>query len=306
MHVPLGEACALGAALAWAGSLVLFRKVGGAFSPIALNLFKSILALVLMGVTLSTGFEQLPSASESRTRDLAVLVVSGVVGIALADTLLFRALHLIGVGLLSIVDCLYTPLVILFAWLLLGERLVPLQWAGIALILAGVLLASRHAPPADRTPAQLLLGIALGATAIACMAFAIVLAKPALERWPLFWATTIRMIAGTAALLLLTPLLPQAGRVWTIFRPAPAWKWLVPACVLGAYVSLLLWVAGFKHTHNAAVAAVLNQTSTIFALLLATLALREPFGRRKLAAVSLAFTGVLLVTLQQDRSALRA
>ena len=45
------------------------------------------------------------------------------------------------------------------------------------------------------------------------------------------------------------------------------------------------------------VAAALNQTSTIFALILAALILKEPFIRRKFVSTILALTGVMLVTL---------
>jgi len=51
-----------------------------------------------------------------------------------------------------------------------------------------------------------------------------------------------------------------------------------------------------KYT-NTGVAAILNQTSTIYILLFATLFLREPFSRRKATACGLASAGALLVIL---------
>ena len=61
----------------------------------------------------------------------------------------------------------------------------------------------------------------------------------------------------------------------------------LPGAVLGSFVALLLWLAGMKYA-TAGVAAMLNQTSTIYILVLASLFLREPFTRRKLAAAMLA------------------
>lgn len=58
----------------------------------------------------------------------------------------------------------------------------------------------------------------------------------------------------------------------------------------------MLWVAGFKYTY-AAVAGVLNQTTVVFASVLAALFLKEQFGRRKIAALVLALIGVVMVTL---------
>jgi drug/metabolite transporter (DMT)-like permease len=46
-----------------------------------------------------------------------------VVGIALSDTFFFQCLNLLGASLTAVVDCLYSPFVILFSFLFLGERL---------------------------------------------------------------------------------------------------------------------------------------------------------------------------------------
>ena len=69
-----------------------------------------------------------------------------------------------------------------------------------------------------------------------------------------------------------------------------------PWRVLGAYVAMVTWVAGFKYTY-ASVAAILNQTNALFAMVLATVILKETFTRRKFVALALAFCGVILVTL---------
>jgi drug/metabolite transporter (DMT)-like permease len=84
-------------------------------------------------------------------------------------------------------------------------------------------------------------------------------------------------------------------RSWAIFRPSALWKSALPGSVLGMYVCLLLWFAGFKYTHPA-VAAALNQTSVVFAIILASIFLKEVFTRRKLAAAVLALVGVAVVT----------
>ena len=91
-----------------------------------------------------------------------ILILSGFLGITLADTLFFYSLNLVGVGLVSIVDCLYSPFIILFSWLILLERLTLLQYLGAGMILLAVYITSGHAPPKDRTRGQLILGIFLG------------------------------------------------------------------------------------------------------------------------------------------------
>jgi drug/metabolite transporter (DMT)-like permease len=83
--------------------------------------------------------------------------------------------------------------------------------------------------------------------------------------------------------------------VWSVFRPNPSWRYTLPGTVLGSFLALLLWLAGMKLT-EAGKAAILNQTSTIFILVLASLFLREPFTARRWLAAGLAIAGILMVT----------
>ena len=284
--------------MTWAFALCLFKRSGERIPPLALNLFKNTVGLILLGFTLLFMGQGLEVFGEYPNEDLFILLLSGFLGIALADTVFLHALNLIGVGLISIVDCLYSPLVILFSLLLLGEALTVYHYVGGALVLVGVLFSSKHPPPAGRTRGQLLRGIMWAVLGLAMMAIGIVVAKPVLDLmdFPLLWATTLRLLAGTVALALLAAASPKRGELWSVFRPSAVWKYCLPGSVLGTYVCLITWMAGFKYTY-ASVAAILNQTSTLFAIILATLMLKEPFTGRKLAAVCLAFAGVALVTL---------
>jgi drug/metabolite transporter (DMT)-like permease len=56
----------------------------------------------------------------------------------------------------------------------------------------------------------------------------------------------------------------------------------------------MCWLAGFKYA-RAAIAAPLNQTSTMFVVLLAALFLGEPLTKVKLLAVALAFSGAAII-----------
>lgn len=204
------------AAITWACALVLFKRSGERIRPLALNLYKNTVGLVLLivtlGVLIALGSESLDPLRQQAAGDLCLLLLSGLLGIALADTLFFHALNLVGVGLISVADCSYAPLVILFSWLLLAEKLTLVHYLGAALIVSGVFVASRHKLPPGRTRRQIVGGMLLAVSAIALMAFGIVLAKPVLEPrdMPLLWATTLRLASGTVFLALFA-LLGAAG-----------------------------------------------------------------------------------------------
>ena len=300
----LGQTFALLAAMTWATALVLFKRSGESVSPLALNLFKNVVgiactALTLVALAAWTLLHENGHLSAvfgwDHTGDICILMLSGIIGITFADTIFFYSLNYIGVGLFSIVDCLYSPAVLFCAWLLLGEQLAWHHYVGGGLILTGVFISSKHPPPPDRTTGQILLGIILAAVAVSSMAIGIVMAKPVLEAYDPLWSALLRLVAGTVLLALLTPLLPRGSAFWSVFRPAPVWRYSIPAAFLGTFLAMVFWVAGFKYTH-ASIAAILNQTSIVFALILATLFLRERFTKQKAAAVVLAFAGVLVIT----------
>jgi drug/metabolite transporter (DMT)-like permease len=297
----IGETCALLAALTWACAVVLLKRVGESVSPLALNLFKNVVALILLTFTLLVMPQSIDLVREFSGEDIAVLLLSGLLGIAIADTVFLQSLNLLGVGLVSIVDCLYSPFVILFSFLILSEELAAAHYVGTGLILVGVFTSSRHAPPAGRTRGQIVLGTVLGAIAMALMSFGIVIAKPVLEinDFPLIWATTLRLLPATLALALMASVSPQRKEHWSVFRPSSLWRLSVPASVLGMYLAMIFWVAGFKYA-KASIAGILNQTSIIFAIILAAVILKEPFTRRKFVAVTLAAAGVILVTLKLE------
>lgn len=303
MNHPLGQSLALLTAITWAYALILFKLSGERISPIALNLFKNVVGLVLLVATLGVliPLNMTPGNVLTATDpgDICILLLSGIIGIALADTIFFHALNRIGVGLLSIVDCAYSPMAILFAWLLLGETLNALHYCGAALVVSGVFIATRHKVPENRTRGDIIFGMFLAATAVSMMAFGIVMAKPALEHVPLVWATTLRMAAGTVLLGLFARLGPWWRQNWNVFRPSRTWGTALPGAILGTYICMIMWVGGFKYTY-ASVASVLNQSSVVFASIFAALILKERFGGRKITALALALTGVLIVTMNEQ------
>jgi drug/metabolite transporter (DMT)-like permease len=288
----MGEFFALACALAWAFAVVLFRKSGESTSPLALNLFRvSVSSALFLVALVVTGRPILGAAPWS---DYGILAASGIIAIAISDTLFHMCLNRVGAGINAIVDTFYSPFILLFAFLMLGETLSPIQVAGMVLIVTGTLVATRIRPPRETPRAVLVQGILLGVGAMASLAFGIVLAKPVLEKSDVLWATAIRQFGSLMVLAPVSLAHPGRRKLWGVFRPQRSWLFSLPGTVLGSFVALLLWIAGMKHI-PAGKAAILNQTSTIYILILASLLLKEPFTRRKFVASGLAFGGVLLV-----------
>jgi len=284
---------ALATALCWAVAVILFKRSGESFSPFGLNTFKNVVGLVLLGVTLpfAGGWTDAPAGH------IAALLASGAVGIGIADTLFFYSLNTLGAARQAIVDTSYSPVIVTLSFLLLGERLEPLDGLGAALIIGAMLLVVTRKPEGALPRKQVLLGVAAGLTAMVSMGASIVVVKPLLDIYDVAFATLIRVIGGLAVLALIFVVHgPSRRGAVEVFRPQAAWRWAIPGSVMGAYLSLVFWIAGFKY-NSASVASILNQTTTLFIVLLAAAFLKEPLTPRRSAAVLLGFIGSVVVLL---------
>lgn len=290
----MGMIYALLTAVMWAAAIIFLKRSGETIPPFALNVFRVGLSSALLVPTVIVAGQEL--FYPAPPGDYLILFVSGVVAIAISDTFLLMALNRLGAGIMAIVDCLYAPFIVFFAFIMLGERLGAWQWVGMALVIAGVLIAARHEPPRGTTARQILVGSLFGVIAMTTVAFGIVLAKPVLERSPVLWATTMRQLGALIVMIPAALVLPGRRKIFGTFRPARNWKYTVPATLLGSYLALIFWIGGMKYS-LAGPAAILNQTSSIYVLIFASIFLDEPFTARKVVASVLAIGGIAMVTL---------
>jgi len=288
----LGETLALLAAIVWALSVILFRKSGETVHPLALNLFKTVLAAGLMLPTLWLTSNLL--FLEAPLNDYLLLILSGILGIALADTLFFKSLNILGAGVIAIVDSMYSPFVIILSMFWLGEMMTGMQFVGTAIIISAI-LAVTHSKGRGPIPLrQLLVGILYSSSALAMMVVSIVMIKPLLEVSPLLWALEIRLLAAAVGLLVILLFDRQRVRIVKTLYTQHKWRYTLLGSFFGAYLSTMLWMGGMKFT-KASVAGALNQTTNIFIFIFAAIFLKEPITKVRLASIALAVVGALLV-----------
>lgn len=295
MNIGLGEFFSLACALVWAVAVILFKKSGESLAPFALSLFKNLLVLPLFAVTIlaltGVALPDIPAAH------LGLILLSGVLGIAIGDTVYFHALNSIGASRIAAAQTLYSPFVILLSIAFLGERLNLWQFLGVAFVLMGIFLVTwvRGAEAAD---ARLIRrGVAYAAFSVFLMAAGVVIAKPMLEQHNFVWVVTLRIVGGVAGMLAVVAWRRNAAELWAEYRAVRHWPQVIIGGLLGTYVSMLLWLAGYKYT-TASIAAVLNEFAAVFILLLAVIFLREKVNLRQTTGVVLAVVGVVLVVLR--------
>ncbi len=288
-----GEILAVSAALFWSFSVVFFKRGGDWLDPVSLNLFKNLIASVLFIFTLLVwGTDLTPDVDGA---DYMRLIISGVIGMSIGDSLFLYCLNTLGAGRSQIVGCLYSPFVIALACLFLNEAFSIYDAIGTFLILSGIFITSRTGKD-EVNREHRVRGVLAGALAVILMAIGVTVMKPVLGRTTLLWAASVRLFAGTLALAIFTLFLPTRVRIWASFKAGPHWRYTLPPTLLGTYLTMIAWVAGFKYA-AASTAAVLNQMSAIFVLPVAAVILKESLSPRKLIAIALAVGGVILVIL---------
>ncbi|MBW2276299.1 MAG: DMT family transporter [Deltaproteobacteria bacterium] len=293
----IGEVLSVGAALFWAVGVVLFKKSGETMEPLALNLFKNAVAIVLLLPTIPLAGESFAPPDQPLEAWL-LLAASGVIGIAIADTMFFISLEKLGAGLTAVVDTSYTPLMLFLSVFVLSEQIGIPVYLGAALILLGMLAGSRTKPEAGKSRKDLIFGILIGVGGIGLMAVSIVMIKRVLDNSPVLWATWVRLLAGTAVLIPMLLASPRRGALLKSMVTARAFKFPLAAAIVGTYLAMMCWIGGMKHV-DVSVATTLNQLSTIFIFVLAVIFLKEALTWRRVLAIVLACSGGLLVALRR-------
>ena len=285
----LGALAALGSGGAWALGSILFRGLADQTTALGLNLAKGMLGMVYLGVALA-----FVGLVPMNGRALFFLGLSGIIGIALGDTLFFMALVRLEPRRTVLLATVGQVLTVLLALGVLGERPTMLAWAGILTILAGVtwVMMERSSSGGPTSTS----GIWLGVGAAAAMSIGIILAKLGLDNVPALQATAVRMAAGMGGLLIVG--ISRGSLV----------QWLQPLCtrehlVRLAWADVVIIGGGFYlsmlalELTDATLASVLCSTEPLFVLPLAAILLKEKLSTRAIAGALLAVGGVALILL---------
>ena len=286
-----GDWYAITCGLVWSFAVILMRIAGFTIPPLALTFFKSLVAVLGFVVVLfwqgGPWVPDLPAMSWTR------LVLSAIFGIAIADTLFAAALNRLGASLQALADCIYAPSIAMVGFLMFGEGLSAAELLGGAVVISGVFVGFVKAREIDESR-DLVTGVFLAAGAHVIMAVGILVVRDVIQEGNLVWIAGFRFSVATAALGLFLLAQGDVKSLMLGIRRYELWRFTVPMAILGPFLATLLWIAGFKYETPGRV-AIFNQLSTVFVVLWAWLILKEPMTRKKIAGVTLAFGGAVLV-----------
>ncbi len=288
-----GELAALSAALIWAIASVIYTGVGRQLPPLALNFIKGGIALGFIVLTLvwqGSLVQTVPPGA------IALLTLSGIIGIGFGDTAFFEALNCLGARRALLMEALAPPLTAFLALIFLQERLNPIAWVGISLTIVGVAwVVIERVPVTQRVVSQPLRGIGCGAIAALGQASGAVMSRAALagtEISPL-WSTLVRLSAGVLVLLIWLMLQRQEWQGLKALRSGKLLAIVTVTAFASTYLAIWLQQTSLKFT-EAGIAQALSATSPLFVIPLA-IWLGERVSPRAILGVLVALGGVWLL-----------
>lgn len=288
----LGGGIALLSAATWALCSILFHRIGEESSPFGMNLAKCTIGVCSLGIALLfVGTQPMDAKS------FWFLGCSGLLGIALGDTLFFKALSLLGPRLILLLETLGPLVTVLLAVIFLRERPSFLTLVGALLVLGGITLVIWERMPRGKITLRVS-GILYAMLFVLCNAVAILLAKVGIESVSALQATWIRFAWAMAGLFLWGIVTRRLFQWSAPFKNPGLLKNLFWSSLLADFGGFWLSLLALKYI-DVSVATVLNATTPLFILPLAYWMLKEKVSLRATLGAATAVTGVGLVLFSQ-------
>ena len=290
----MGDLYAVITAVCWSSAVILFDISTKNFTAIQLNVLKNFIGV--FGFIFTIILFSIPSPNFSQ-QDIFTLALSGFLGILIADGLFLESLRRLGSGISAVVSTIYTPTVFIIAFILFNETINLHSYIGGVLVLGGITISVFH-PPETIKKRDLYIGILFGIMANILTAYSVLIIKPIMKNNSVIYVALYRFSIGFIFGILINILKSGIKQVIQKFKQGLTNQYVILGAFLGTYLSVIFWLAGYKYT-LAGRAAIYNQLSTVFIIILARVFLKEPMTSKKIIGVSLAIFGAMIVSVSK-------
>ena len=293
----LGELSALLTACLWSISAMIFTAATKRVSSFQVNITRLILAavyLVLLIVLLSLDVH-LSSAQ------ILNLSISGIIGLALGDTFLFKAFQEIGARISMLFMSLAPAIAAMLAYFVLGEILSAIGVLGIAITVFGVsIVVLDRGTDARQRISLTTSGIVYALLGAGGQGVGLIFAKMAFREAEVngFVASAIRIIAS---LVLLLPIATMTKRFKNPIRmfsqDKRAFYLTALGSVLGPFLGISFSLIAIEYT-KVGIAATIMAITPILMLPLVRFIYKEKLTLRAILGAFIAVAGVAVLFLR--------
>jgi drug/metabolite transporter (DMT)-like permease len=291
-----GEICGLLTAFFWSGSSIVFSAATVRVGSMLVNISRLALALCcLIPILVFVGFDAHLSHSQ-----LLLLGSSGIIGLAIGDSFLFRAYRHIGARVAMLVMSASPAISALLAYWILDEETSVLGILGMLVTLTGIVIVvnERRIGPSHANTG-ITSGVLYAFLSAIAQGVSLILAKLAFLEGSIngFVAAAVRI---ATAFVVLLPLVAILGRLAHPFRTfahdRKALGLTVLGSVLGPFLGISTSLMAVANT-QVGVAATLMSTVPIIMLPLVRIIFKERLTGAAVGGAFVAVAGVALLFL---------
>ena len=295
----IGELAALGAALSWTISAMLYRKALQQTKPISANIVRlSCTSAILLVFLVAIAKLGVPTSLQPEI--VALAAISGVIGLGLGDTLYMVSLKLIGVARAVPITCTYPLFNLVWAIFLIGEKVtLPLVLGAVIIVLGIWLLSHEKENHKEEGQSKLLFkGIAAALATAVLWSVSIAMMDMAVKNTPspddAFVINTVRVATIAALLLALSPMIDRERNFLRMKRTT------VAILIIGGIIALGIgwfFLAYSFITIPESQAVPISSTTPLFSTLVGVTLLREKVTARNVIGSIVIVVGIFLVFL---------
>ena len=303
--MPFGELSAVGAAFAWALEGLILRPITRELVALRITALQSVVVCIAFwSVSFSTG--RIDDVFALPLGHVLALGFTSLFGHAAGDTSYVHSLRHLGLARAFTVSTAgFVVIALAVGALALGEPVTYRQWAGAAVILAGIWLVSQVTevsisggrgqalPAAHLAPPLIRQGLVFAGLAAVCWGLNTVALRVLLVGMDVLVASTVRLTVAALALNLAA--FSRFG--WrTVIYPKRTAGLLALAGLIGLGMGSL-FILNAIQIAGAGKAAVLSSTSPLFAAVLAVVFLKERVTAKLVIGTLLTVIGMVMVAL---------
>lgn len=283
----IGIIAALSSAASWAFGTVVFEKLGKVVPYAGITFLKGVFSLLLMLliVLLCGDFKTIT------LHDFIILTASGIIGIAIGDSLFFKSLQDLGAKIQVLYFLLGQIVTMILSFLLLGDVLSISEYVGAIVLLIGIIIVTWGK---QEDHPNKLRGVLGGFLSILCFSISTIMIKYTDEQIDVISASFYRMLAGT---IIMTIIGTTGKRISAWISPLKDKK-ILTLFLVNVFV---ITVGGFIlsmyaiKTISVSLASVLSTTEPVFVILFAYLVNKDSIKKKEIIGAIISIVGLLFI-----------
>ncbi|MDX9791436.1 MAG: DMT family transporter [Candidatus Kapabacteria bacterium] len=288
-----GELAALAAAIFWAGISIVFTTVAFRIGVVQLNIDRMMLAAFFLLITIfifSIDFSV-------NLNQIIFLTISGLVGLVLGDSFLFKSFQEIGPRLTMLIYSINPAIAAILAYFFLNERMELMGIIGILVTLTGIGVVVLEKPNADNRFKITKIGLIYGLLGATGQAVGLIFAKGAYEYGDIhsLTATFYRIASAAIIMLPIGIILKKYKNPFKLYaREIKTFRLVILGSIMGPYLGISLSFVALTNT-QIGIAATLMSTVPVIVLPLSWYFYKEKLSFISIFGAFVTVTGISML-----------